>query len=93
MECHNETIHHHRIVIRHDRNGSDIELAVGDEKAAVKADDEHKGELHGEQKPRHKNREKFRRLISRWKPAMHILIWMLVTTQVFPSNIAFEHAD
>ena len=84
---------HHQIITQHDRNGSDIEIPIadqektsgshlgsGDEKNMNVIDHEHQGEFT--EPPRQSRKERFRRMVRKWKPALHLLIWMLVTTQV-----------
>lgn len=97
MESHDQ-VHNHQVMVRHDRNGSDIEMPIadaektseshhgsGDEKGMnVNVDPEHKEEFMEEQQPKQNNKERFRRFIRRWKPVIHVFLWMLVTTQVPP---------
>jgi hypothetical protein len=106
MESHNQA-HNHQVLVHHDRNGSDIEMPIadaeksfeshngsGDEKAMnVTVDPEHKGEFTEEQAPKQNNKQKFRRFIRKWKPVIHVFIWMLVTTQVSSSSSPFKNAN
>lgn len=85
--------HTHRILVHHDASGSDIEMPVADhektsesqmgssdEKHMKVLDTEHQGEFREE--PKQNNKQKFRRCVRKYKPVIHILIWMLVTAQV-----------
>lgn len=86
--------HNHQILVHHDRNGSDIEMPIADdekshgsqngcgdeaghEKAMNVTDTEHQGEFREE--PRQNNKQRFRRMVRKYKPVIHIFIWMLVT--------------
>lgn len=54
-------------------------------------DSEHKAESGEEQKPKQNHKERFRRMIRRWKPVIHVFIWMLVTTWWIVGLIYHRH--
>jgi hypothetical protein len=83
--------HNRQVLVAHDRDGLDVELAVeekrrsGDKKDLNVRESERiqsarTGELGEEQEPFQSNKRKFRRFLRRIKPAIHLFIWMLVTT-------------
>lgn len=89
--------HHHQIMTQHDRNGSDIEVPIGDHEKTSEShvgsgdeksygknmsviDHEHQGDFT--EPPKQNRKERFRRMVRKYKPVIHIFIWMLVTTQV-----------
>jgi hypothetical protein len=107
MEAHQQPHvqgHSHQILVHHDRNGSDIEIPMpdhekaseshlgsGDEKNMNVIDHEHQGEFT--EPPKQNRKERFRRMVRKCKPLIHLFIWMLVTTQVHSPYSLLKDTD